>query len=424
MEANNPLPHLFDENAEKDMIRLIVQHPDERSKAITTLELDDFYGSECRHNFERFLESFREVGDIELHKMKQIAQYTDHNWHVSHLFFPRIFTQLRELARKRKTFFALQGINKGLLELPSGELIEFAMASLSEIVNGPPRTSNEASDIFETISENWEKTKGQSLLGVSTSTFLDEVIFGYQPGHYWVIGAYTNYGKTTYACWLAAQLAAQNVPTAIFSTEMSSEQTLEKIITQSCAASLYQVRNSPGIFLEKITAVTKAPLWIFDNRFSVEAIRLELVSLRVMDKLPKVVFVDFIQNVQSPEKSIYERLTAVTLKLQNLAKELNICIVALSQVSNDGANSPGAVIPFKGSGDIASSADLAVQILRDMQSEIEEDTYADFKIKIRKNRHGMVGKEHGMRLNRKTGVLDLGPVPQKMSTTQKKVKWD
>ena len=80
------------------------------------------------------------------------------------------------------------------------------------------------------------------------------------------------------------------------------------------------------------------------------------------------------------------------MELQVLALEFKICVVALSQVSNEGAKGMTGVIPFKGSGTIAATGDVCLQIIRD-EKKIDSDIQdVDLEIYIVKNRHGRRGK--------------------------------
>ena len=98
--------------------------------------------------------------------------------------------------------------------------------------------------------------------------------------------------------------------------------------------------------------------------------------------------IDYLQNIWG-KGSIYERMSAMAPQLQFLAKELQITIIALSQINNESAReTSGPVIGYKGAGEIAAAADFGIIIERYPRDSINKDK---LKVSIRKNRHGQVG---------------------------------
>lgn len=399
------MENYFNEKLEVEIIVSLIENIETRKNFFTGLACNDFYTPDHSDNFNLLREQFVKYGEVDISKLKNPPAYATGD-RVEPFYCSEQIKSLRELSKKRSLVNFSKSLNEKVGELGSSELIEKAVNALSKIqYSSEPRKAGIA-DVMIQVNKYWDETRDKELVGIDTNTFLNEYIRGYRPSHYWIIGAYTNYGKTSFAAYLAAQLIDQKVPMAFFSVEMSANEIAIKILTQYLNFGEYMIRDCPNQFKEEIEEFSKAPLDIYDDKFSIDEIRLELFSLKAINKLPKVVFVDFIQNVTAKASNRYEMITQVTQRLQQTAKELKITIIALSQVSNEGMNSKTTTIPFKGSGEIASSADFALQLNRDMKNEAKGDEFAPLQIKIVKNRHGRHQWSQNFRLNLKNGVID------------------
>jgi len=106
----------------------------------------------------------------------------------------------------------------------------------------------------------------------------------------------------------------------------------------------------------------------------------------------KVVMVDYIQKITHGK--VYEEtplMAKIAQGLSNLAQELKISILLLSQISNEAQKGSGAGAGYKGSGAIEASADLAIVLKRDKKSEAPQQEWVDMKIIITKNKFGFDG---------------------------------
>lgn len=369
----------------------------------TQIKEEDFYSSRYKQAFNILFDDYRVFGEVDFSKLDRPSEYVERlEEYNTPAINKRKIKELKDITKRRK----LWRIATTILEkkdVPPKEMIGATIAALTMVGKSHEDSPKKASDILSSVRMSWEKVKGKTVIGTPSHSFVDEYIYGYQPAHYWVIGAYTNYGKSTLASWLVSKLLEGREPVCFFSTEMTKEQTLEKIMSQYFKDSLWQIRNHPERYALEV--IEQSSLHIYDDKLTVEDIQLELMAMKIQGILPKVVFVDFIQNIQSSEKTIYEKLTAITLKLQQLAREVGVCIVALSQISNDGAGKPSEVLPFKGSGEIASSADFALQIIRDKKKEDPNADRVPFQVRVLKNRHGISGKSREMTLCLSNGVL-------------------
>jgi len=205
--------------------------------------------------------------------------------------------------------------------------------------------------------------------------FIDDNTKGLYRGHFWVIGAYTNVGKTTLALQMAYNLGRQKESCLFVSTEMTSIDLVRKLKWIKDQTSGDDISQMDIKFVDKF----------FEYEDIERAIRL--------NKKP-VVFIDFIQNIMTKHKTEYEKISNVSLSLQSLAKELDICIVATSQVSNEHAKSKSDIMGFKGSGTLSAACDVGIEITRNIKEETDflkngsSTIFVPAKIDIKKNRFG------------------------------------
>lgn len=229
------------------------------------------------------------------------------------------------------------------------------------------------------------------------------------PGHMWVVGAWTSVGKSA---WLVDficrtyRLTASNPGIAIFSTEMSSEQYLIRCLSNETMISGWRITenrllpNQQDAVCEAKSSFNTRNLYIYDNLYRIEEIER---AARMIKEGPglDILAIDYIQNLWG-DGSIYERMSRLAPILQYLAKELQITIIALSQVSNQHARGDtGGLINYKGAGEIAASADLGIELER------EKDNKDRMKFIVKKNRHGRIAEGVLEYINDYTRLLEV-----------------
>jgi len=258
---------------------------------------------------------------------------------------------------------------------------------------------------------------GGKLIGLATGfDKLDNVIDGLRPEHFWIIGGYTNMGKTFAALNIAANLILQGKRVSIYSLEMSQLDIVARllgIMTKQNGATILKA------YPHDTTAVENAFVKMIESCLVVHTSKYDLRDIRVSMFLehkeqPVDLFVlDFLQIVTvENSKSEYETTTAVAIQMQQQAKLLKVPIIALSQISNDGARNPDQdVMTFKGSGAIASAADLAIEITKykgdskeDWARRIKNNEPLNMTWYVRKNRHGKLGALD-MEFDGRTGIF-------------------
>ena len=239
-----------------------------------------------------------------------------------------------------------------------------------------------------------KRNKDQGKIGEKTGfRFLDRAIGGFVKTHLWIVGAYTSHGKTAFMVQLIIYALEHNpdMRIAIFSTEMSAETVLLRLLSNKAALRSLELyggklsHDTQHELDEALEYFNNKKIRIYDNCYTFEAINKASMATPNLD----VVFVDFIQNMEA-EGGIYDRMSVIPIQLQRMARELNTCVVAMSQVSNDSVRDESALIGYKGAGEIAAACDLGLWLKKDLKNPEE------VRCAIRKNRHGPTG-QHDLR---------------------------
>jgi replicative DNA helicase len=240
---------------------------------------------------------------------------------------------------------------------------------------------------------------------------LSKTIRKASPGHLWVVGAWTSVGKSA---WLVDYICRTyrhstiNPGIAIFSTEMSSEQYLVRCLANETMLPGWKITDK-FMTPEQQNQVEKARrdfntknLYIYDKLYRIEEIE-HAARMIKEEKGLDIMAVDYLQNIWG-EGSIYERMSRLSPILQYLSKELQVTVIALSQVSNQHARGEsGGLINYKGAGEIAASADLGIELER------EKDNKTRMRFIVKKNRHGMIGESVLEFTNEYTRLTEIIP---------------
>lgn len=228
-----------------------------------------------------------------------------------------------------------------------------------------------------------------------------------------VVAAESSMGKTSFALNCAVNAASSNTPVAVFSLEMKSLLLAGRIISSYSGVSSSRILYSPlsNSELKKVDPaigdVYNLPIF-FDDKSSISFDSI-LASIRMMKMKYgiKIVVVDYLQilplngvrNSQTEEQKLGE----FSRRLKNLALELGICIIALSQLSRDKDNPYPSVNRLRGSGQILEACDQSIMIYRPEAVENGRNNFypEDFKdvdphgtalIILGKNRNGSKSK--------------------------------
>lgn len=397
---------------EKELIcELLVSFPTSSAviEARAILDDDDFYyyGKhfniilDCRLNDKNLSQEFRANG-------LNTSDYLE----LSYRPIDRVCRDIKELANLRRIYKTLDAAIK---DIPLENSTEFISNTHRGLLLASKGDNTQGKDITTLISQfrasqAYYKEKfllNTGIIGLSTGyEKLDNIIDGLRPEHLWVIGGYTNMGKTFVALNIVAELIRQKKRVVFFTLEMSEMDILSRLVGvmtgQSGLTILKNYPHNEKSVEEALRLIEESGLVI--KAGGMEISQIEFSAYEQNLKSPVDLFVvDFLQLITvKGAKNDYETTTTAILEIQNLAKRFHSPFIVLSQVSNESAKfNDSMVMGFKGSGAISAAADLAIEINmnEDSKEKWKNKMAAGEEVKMRwnvkKNRHG------------KTGYLDM-----------------
>ena len=251
------------------------------------------------------------------------------------------------------------------------------------------------------------------LTGVTTGFHkLDEITSGWQASDLIIIAGRPAMGKTAFALSLAKNSAIDNeIPTAIFSLEMTNVQLVNRLISNTCEIDGKKIMSgnldeSDWQRIDKhLSLMSGAPLYIDDTPgLNIFELRTKAQRL-VREKGVKVIMIDYLQLMHAAGARFsnrQEEVSTISRSLKNLAKDLNIPIIALSQLSRNVEAREGIegkrplLSDLRESGAIEQDADMVIFVHRPEYYKIYEDNnHNDLRgmaqIIIAKHRKGEIG---------------------------------
>lgn len=258
-------------------------------------------------------------------------------------------------------------------------------------------------ETFERIDE-LHRDKGK-LRGLSTGfTDLDKKLGGLQKSDLIILAARPSMGKTAMALDIIRHISTTaKVPTGIFSLEMSKDQLVDRLLAAQSDVDLWKIRtgNLTEEDFEKLNygmgALSEAPLYIDDAAgANIMEVRTKARRLQSEHNLGLIV-IDYLQLMagRSTDNRVQE-VSEISRSLKILARELNIPVIALSQLSRGVENRPDKVpqlADLRESGSIEQDADVVMFIYReDMYRGRESSRPNIAEIHIKKHRNGPTGQ--------------------------------
>lgn len=292
------------------------------------------------------------------------------------------------------------------------DLVDAAQTKVFDAIQSNVRREVQAiGNVIEVVIREIEGQQSQTGLSGVPSGFvsIDRVTQGWQPSDLIIIAARPSVGKTAFALNIARNAAVDHhKPVAFFSLEMSSKQLAKRLMVSETGLSAEKIKGA--LKLEdyewqqldyRIKNLSSAPLYIDDTpSLPVMEFRTKAKNL-VKNKGVQLIVVDYLQLMQAPEQAkggLREQEVAyISRTLKATAKELDIPIIALSQLSRNSVQRQGSggkpmLSDLRESGSIEQDADMVIFIHRPDfvgMSENPEDREKAYLV-IAKHRNGEV----------------------------------
>lgn len=397
---------------------------------IDILQAEAFYKDAHKHIFEAILQLFTETQPIDILTVStqlkkngkldlaggdfyliQLTQKIASSAHIE--FHSRIILQKfiqRSLIR----------ISSEIIEASYDEsadvfdLLDKAESKLYEVTQGNIKRSSETAQslVLQAKKKIEEISKKEGLSGVETGFHnLDKLTSGWQPSDLIIIAARPAMGKTAFVLSMARNIAIQyGHGVALFSLEMASVQLITRLISSETGLSSEKLRTGKlephewTMLSTKVKDLEKAPLFIDDTpSLSIFDLRAKCRRLASQHGI-KIIIIDYLQLMTAGGNAKgggnrEQEISTISRNLKALAKELNVPVIALSQLSRAvetrGSSKRPLLSDLRESGAIEQDADIVSFLYRPEYYKIEEwddeeasPTAGQAEIMIAKHRNG------------------------------------
>lgn len=239
--------------------------------------------------------------------------------------------------------------------------------------------------------------------------FLDNLLGGLQKSDLIILAARPSVGKTAFAIDIAAKVAEQGIPVGIFSMEMSTDQVVDRFIASRAGVSLWKLRtgklsHDQDDFLRITTACDELktmPIYV-DDSSSPNILQMRAMARRLQASSGLgLLVVDYLQLMSARRSydSPVQQVTEISRGLKGLAKDMNIPIIALSQLSRAVEQREGhkpRLSDLRDSGSIEQDADVVMFIHREdkinFEKAKEQNKLNYAQLVLAKHRNGPTGE--------------------------------
>ena len=411
-------------NSERGLIASLIRDPNQIAMAAGILKPEDFYYGLYRTVFQTLVAMNEEGKSIDLitlmeelrHGGKGASQISlqdlaDIDQSVATSAFARDYAEIiREKAVLRQIISANEEITRACYaqQRSAAEILEQAESrvfALSRDMNGGAREQSIAQIVLEQVHNIEETAKSDNPVTGVPSGFkdLDRYLSGFQPSDFILVAARPSMGKTAFVLNVADYVARrQNITTAIFSLEMSRTQLANRLLSLESGVEADKLRKGTldardwNDLVEGANSLAKSKLIIDDTPgITVGQLRSKCRKYKMENDLGLVI-IDYLQLMTGSGRSDsrQQEISEISRSLKALARDLNVPVITLSQLSRAVEQRPDhrpILSDLRESGAIEQDADVVMFIYRDdyYNKESEEKNIAE--LIVAKQRNGPIG---------------------------------
>ncbi len=411
-------------SSERGLIASMLKDPNQIAMAAGILKPEDFYFGVYRTVFQTLVamnEAGRQIDMITLseelkHSSRGAAQVSladllDIDQSEATSAFARDYAQIiREKSVLRSIIRGNDEITKACYaqEQPAAAILEQAESrvfALSREMNGESREQSIAQIVLEQVHNIEETAKSDNpVTGVPSGfTDLDRYLSGFQPSDFILVAARPSMGKTAFVLNVADYVARrQSITTAVFSLEMSRTQLANRLLSLESGVEADKLRKGNldardwNDLVEGANSLAKSKLIIDDTPgITVGQLRSKCRKYKMEDDLGLVI-IDYLQLMTGSGRSDsrQQEISEISRSLKALARDLNVPVITLSQLSRAVEQRPDhrpILSDLRESGAIEQDADVVMFIYRDdyYNKESEEKNIAE--LIVAKQRNGPIG---------------------------------
>ncbi|MBA3733271.1 replicative DNA helicase [Patescibacteria group bacterium] len=289
------------------------------------------------------------------------------------------------------------------------EMLDSAEKKLFDVTNF--NTAHKFIPIKDELAEAWERLErlhsdGVGIRGIQTGfADIDSKLSGFQKSDLIILAARPSMGKTALALDMARHAAVtHNTSVGIFSLEMSSQQLVDRMLAAQSNVDAWKLRTGKlsrqddfEAIRESLDKLNKAPIYI-DDQPGNNILKMRSIARRLKsEKGLGLIVVDYLQLMvptQTKNDNVVQQVTEISRSLKNLARELEVPVLALSQLSRAIEQRGGRprLSDLRDSGSIEQDADVVMFIHREDKYKDESERTNIAEILIEKHRNGATGK--------------------------------
>ncbi len=416
--------------AEEAVLGAILVNPEVITKVVETLKPESFYKPAHKYVYEAMLQLFNTNERIDLVSVSDVLSYNSQletvggRAFINDLSYKTITTSnieyyakiVQEKAVKRALINAGSEIVSFGYDLnPIDESLEGAEKLIFDIASR--KATSDLSHIKDLVLNTYEKIEYRyehkdELLGLRTDFYeLDTMTNGLQRSDLIILAARPSMGKTAFALNIAQNVAIrEKVPVAIFSLEMSKEQLVQRMLCSQAEVDTQRLKtgNMQSKDWDKLASAmndfAQAPIFIDDTSgCTLTDIRAKCRRLKMEQKDLGLIVIDYLQLMESSgREDRMQQISAISRGLKTLARELDVPVIALSQLSRaveSRTDKRPMLSDLRESGAIEQDADIVMFIYRDEYYKKGEDdeevtkatSKGESEVIIAKHRNGPVG---------------------------------
>lgn len=418
-------PHDYD--AERATLGAILLDEDALNDVIEILGVDDFYRKTHGIIFQAIIDLVQKGAEVDLitlgQKLKQDGTIDDvgggsylaglteaitSSANASH------FAQIVKDLGLRRRLLHLSGVLatevfdlteecRAILEKTESNLFNISQDSVKA---KPIPGSVVVKEVYDAVMSRAAGDMGMT--GITTGfTDLDNILSGFHDSEFVVIGARPSVGKTALAINILSHIAVDtHVPAALFSLEMTAMAIMQRMLSGRANISATKMRTGIFSHVEKATLrdavgpIYSSPLWIVDTPHLMMMDLRALARRLIREHGVRIIFIDYLTliSADSIDMPRHEQVGGISRSLKAMARELEIPVVVLSQVTRDSEGRKPTLATIRESGSIEQDADVVLFLHRQANSDDQDASTAQSgglsyptDLVVAKQRNGPVG---------------------------------
>lgn len=409
--------------AEKALLGSVLLNTETLNEILDFLKPEDFYAGKHRLIFEAIVNLFSRSEPIDivtitsiLKEKKQLDRIGGSSYLASLVEMVPTSGQAKhyaEIVSKKAALRRLIASADSILDLGYNETesLDKVFDQAEKIIFGLANFSKKTyTNLKDTLNEAWERFDNlhkskEGIRGVPTGyRDLDNLLSGLQKSDLIILAARPSIGKTSLALDIARHVACQQkVAVGIFSLEMSVQQLVDRIIAAESRVDSWKLRTGRvsaddefSRIRDALDSLSKAPIFIDDEPSNnITKMRTVARRLKAEHNLGLIV-VDYLQLMVPTRNtdSMVQQVTEISRSLKALARELEIPVLALSQLNRSVETRGGRprLSDLRDSGSIEQDADVVMFIHREDKYNDASERKNIAEILIEKHRNGPTGK--------------------------------